>query len=609
MYRGISALLAVPEVPRGMKLPSLLALLLLGCPPVDLSPKETGEGEPEESAPPAETGGADSGESGEPDSGETADSGESAETGETGQVQVRLPALFINEILASNVFSRVDELEVGELRSDLVELYNAGEEALSLGGLCITDDLEDPCKHALSDALSVPAGGHLLLLADGLTELGPTHLGFSLEVEGESLGLFLADGTPVDQLRFGAQLADWSAARAPDGGTTWVVGVTPSPEASNGEGEGAPDAPGAAVEEVPAAEDLSELYYDPEEAIEVGVELSEEAIEALADDPYSWVEGAFTHEGRRYAPVGVRVKGENSYLPITQKASLKVSFDRYVDGGVFLGMEEITLNNMSNDYSMMHERVAYWMYRAAGVPAARANHAWVTMNGDGYGLFTNVETVNEDLIRRWYTNPDGTLFEVHDVDFKDAYIEDFTLEYGPDDREALQAVADAMELEGALAVAAAAERLDWESYLAYWAVGAVVGQYDAYPYGVPGDDCHVFLDPEDGRLDFLPHGVDETFYSESYPVTAVYGVLSTRCLEDPSCEARFVELIWAFQEIAEDAELYAFAARVREQIERLAVADPNRPYEMDTVEAYQDAMLEFIEERSEDLEDQLGPRP
>ena len=52
---------------------------------------------------------------------------------------------------------------------------------------------------------------------------------------------------------------------------------------------------------------------------------------------------------------------------------------------------------------MMHERMAYWVARqAGGIPASRANHAQLTINGQPYGLYTNVETVKKRILRRWF---------------------------------------------------------------------------------------------------------------------------------------------------------------------------------------------------------------
>lgn len=533
---------------------------------------------------------------------------DSAETGETADsaASTPLPTLCINEILAANAFTTVDEAEG---RSDWIELYNPSDEDLSLDGLTITDNLSEPDKYALPGYLVVPARGYLLLYAAGVAEYGTAAVPFKLSADGEELGLFLSTGESVDQVRFGAQFTDWSVARAADCDLSWVAGVEPTPLASNGSAATAPDAPGGEVEQAPAAEDPSEAFYVHERVVEAGIVLSDESYAALLSDPYTWVEGAFVYEGRSYAPIAVRVKGENSFLPISQKSSLKLKFDAYVDGGEFLGMQEITFNNMSNDYSMMHEHVAYWMYRQAGVPAARANHAWLTLNGEPYGLFANVETVDRTLIGRWFADPEGTLYEVHDVDFYDGYIEDFTLEYGEDDRTNLQGTADAMERSGASAFTELADHMDLDSFLAYWAVSAVIGQFDSYPYGYPGDDTHVYDDPSTGVLHWLPHGVDETFYYPSNGIFSTNGVLAVQCEDYRACEAQMIAAVWEVQTLAEDLDLLGFAEDVRRLIMDYVTGDPNVPYALEYVDYYQEVMLSFIEDRAGELESQIGDRP
>ena len=53
-------------------------------------------------------------------------------------------------------------------------------------------------------------------------------------MEGESLGLYAPDGTPVDTLDYEAQAPDISVARVPDGSDTWELRDEPSPGESNG---------------------------------------------------------------------------------------------------------------------------------------------------------------------------------------------------------------------------------------------------------------------------------------------------------------------------------------------------------------------------------------
>jgi hypothetical protein len=139
--------------------------------------------------------------------------------------------LVLNEFLAQNDTTAADEF--GEF-DDWIELLNAGPDAASTAGLYVTDDFTEPLRFALPDT-TLPAGGHLLVWADGQPPQGRWHAPFGLAVAGEQVGLFqVAGGSPaaVDTLSFGPQATDVSMARQPDGGA-WSPDPTPTPGAGN----------------------------------------------------------------------------------------------------------------------------------------------------------------------------------------------------------------------------------------------------------------------------------------------------------------------------------------------------------------------------------------
>ncbi|HWA55361.1 MAG TPA: CotH kinase family protein, partial [Solirubrobacterales bacterium] len=65
-------------------------------------------------------------------------------------------------------------------------------------------------------------------------------------------------------------------------------------------------------------------------------------------------------------PVEVRLKGNvsGSFRTLDQKAAFKLKFKK---SEPFLGLRKMTLNNMVEDDSFLHETLAYRMFRAAGV--------------------------------------------------------------------------------------------------------------------------------------------------------------------------------------------------------------------------------------------------
>ena len=139
--------------------------------------------------------------------------------------------LRINELMPSNRDTVADE---SGAYPDWFELYNPGSADVSLDGWTVSDDLDEPDKHGFAAELSVPAGGFLVLWADKDTEDGPLHVDFNLSADGEYLGLYDANGNPVDIVTFGAMAEDLAVARIPDGSDNWEIVETATPGASNG---------------------------------------------------------------------------------------------------------------------------------------------------------------------------------------------------------------------------------------------------------------------------------------------------------------------------------------------------------------------------------------
>jgi hypothetical protein len=262
---------------------------------------------------------------------------------------------------------------------------------------------------------------------------------------------------------------------------------------------------------------------------------------------------------------------------------------------------------MSGDLSMMHERLAYWIMRHAGVPASRANHLRLTVNGQNYGLYTNLETVKRKMIGRWFSDDTGSLFEATDVDFVSNLIPGYELESGPDDRSRLLGVASALTMASAdAAISAASQHADLAAFRRFWATCSVIGQFDSFPYSVPGDDYFVYADPTSGRLAFLPWGMDETFYSGSIDVTAVHSVLARRCKESPACWNAYKQQVMAVQTLTETLDLAGERVRVIQQIAPYVAADTRKPYSDEQVAQSQADLYWFIHERRSNLSTMLA---
>jgi hypothetical protein len=146
------------------------------------------------------------------------------------------PPLKLNEFMAANDTTIQDEH--GDY-DDWVEIWNAGLDTLALGGMHLTDNIQNPTTW-IFPPVSLAPGGYLLVWCDSEPFEGPLHTTFKLDAAGEELGLFDSAATGVgliDTLRFGLQAVDVSFGRLPDGGN-WVVLPQPSPGGTNGQPSG-----------------------------------------------------------------------------------------------------------------------------------------------------------------------------------------------------------------------------------------------------------------------------------------------------------------------------------------------------------------------------------
>jgi len=125
--------------------------------------------------------------------------------------------LVINEVMAQNTQTLSDAQ--GEY-NDWIELYNARDESLSLNGLFLTDNFDEPQKWSFPDT-SVAPRGYLLIWMQSETDTNtPLHTNFRLSKDGEQIGLFDKNSwfnAPLDTIRFGIQQRDVSIGRLPNG--------------------------------------------------------------------------------------------------------------------------------------------------------------------------------------------------------------------------------------------------------------------------------------------------------------------------------------------------------------------------------------------------------
>jgi len=148
-----------------------------------------------------------------------------------------LPLLVINEFMAFNSTCCPDDDGGVNEFDDWIEIYNKGNVAVNVAGMYLSDTKANPFNHKLPtdnpSATTIQPGGYLVLWADSQSGQGPLHLGFGLSNAGEDVGLYYLDGRTIDVYTFGAQSANTSWGRTPDGAATWKSFSAPTPGLSN----------------------------------------------------------------------------------------------------------------------------------------------------------------------------------------------------------------------------------------------------------------------------------------------------------------------------------------------------------------------------------------
>ncbi len=107
--------------------------------------------------------------------------------------------------------------------------------------------------------------------------------------------------------------------------------------------------------------------------------------------------------------VGFRLRGNTSRD--SRKKSFKVSINAFESGRSFAGLEKINLNGEHNDPTIVRAKVAWDLFRGAGIPASRAAHARLFINGEYRGLYLNVEHIDEEFVKPRFGNNDGSLYK------------------------------------------------------------------------------------------------------------------------------------------------------------------------------------------------------
>lgn len=226
-------------------------------------------------------------------------------------------------------------------------------------------------------------------------------------------------------------------------------------------------------------------------------------------------------DGKTYKDVGTNFRGASSFfgVPVGYKKSLNLSLDFVHKDQALHGYRTLNLNNANGDASLMRG-VLYEHIAGKYIPTPSANFARVVINGEYWGVFTNVAQFNKDFLRDHFKTEDGVRWKVpgspngrggleylgEDVA---AYKQRYEIKNKDTDAswKALINLTKVLNTTPADQLEAAiAPLLNVDGTLRFLALENVLVNSDGY--WTRASDYNIYLDPA-GRFHIIPHDINE----------------------------------------------------------------------------------------------------
>ena len=147
------------------------------------------------------------------------------------------------------------------------------------------------------------------------------------------------------------------------------------------------------------------------------------SIDIVMDDWDSFIENCESEEysscavvidGESYKNIAIRAKGNTSLSQVanygSDRYSFKFEFDHYSDSTTYHGLDKLCLNNIIQDNTYMKDYLCYTMMNYAGVSSPLCSFAYITVNGEDWGLYLAVEAVEDSFLERNYSGT-GNLYK------------------------------------------------------------------------------------------------------------------------------------------------------------------------------------------------------
>lgn len=222
--------------------------------------------------------------------------------------------------------------------------------------------------------------------------------------------------------------------------------------------------------------------------------------------------------------VGVRIRGNTSRE--SNKKSIKLSFNTFVNGGKFYGVEKLNVNGEHNDPSIVRSKLCWDFFNEIDVISSRAAHTELYINDEYYGLYISIEHIDKEFLRKNYKDNSGNLWKClfgADLDYignnPDLY--KFVNSSGnrPYELKRNTEEDDYSQLAKLIYEINSTSNPNYEDsveaiinvngLLKYFATNILVGSWD--DYWSLSNNYYLYFDPKVNKFDLIPYDYDNTF--------------------------------------------------------------------------------------------------
>ena len=301
---------------------------------------------------------------------------------------------------------------------------------------------------------------------------------------------------------------------------------------------------------------------------------------AAGEDPTPYHPIVFSHDGETVEDAMIRLNGASSWTEALLfeddpfKMQFVISFNENNEDGRYRGRRKLALDMPRSDWTFLRHRLGLYALRSIGAPAQCANNARLFVNGEYYGLYSNIERMDRELLERLFPEaPDGDLWKGARIIKTNE--DDFTW-------DRLNAFWDVPE-SGTVADLAAIT--DLPASIEVWAAEAVLPHPDGYYAGRA--NFYLYDHPERGFL-WLPEDLDSAFDFVAPTIDAMFPVCTGQwwedrehyllVMDDPTWRQRYIDALEKAVAAYDPADMEARLEQWSAQIAEAADADPHKPF-------------------------------